>query len=269
MTPLLMMAAFFLQASPPPAAKDNVVRSELPRYVITFPSNFKPAEARENARRFVHSCGRDDWEIVTAGLVHASKPLAQNPSGTVTLEDILPFVAPPPDSKTLFTTMKWNNLDVGVIEYQAVEKNLPMIGLSVVLPLQVMAVTLTVSAPTPFEKEARADFQEILSRFTEIRVSWYTAEELGTMKTLDLVGKAGLAVLLLYPIVWALFFRGDPMRGHWVRIGWFAAAAILLFIPITSPGPTTILNNPVVNALVPLLLLAFVVRRVKLGIDEE
>jgi hypothetical protein len=268
-TLLWMMAAFFVQASPSSTAGDNIVRSEVPRYVVKFPASFKLVEARERSRRFVHSCGRADWELVTATLVPASTPLTQNPSGTVTLEEMLPFVSLPPDSKTLFYTMKWNNLDVGVIEYQAVEKNLPLIGLSVVLPLQGHALTLTVSAPTPLEKEARADFQEILSRISETRVGWYTAEERGTMKTLDLVGKAGLAVLLIYPVAWALFFRGDLMRGHWVRVAWFALAAILLFAPITSPGPTTILNNLVVNALVPLLLVTLVVHRVKLGIDED
>jgi len=236
MTPLLLMAAFFVQASQSSSFRDNVVKSEIPRYVINFPAGFKHTETMENTRKFVHSCGRADWEQVTAGLTHASTPLTQNPSGTITLEEMLPFVSLPPDSKTLVYTMKWNNLDVGVIEYHAIEKNLPSIGLCVVLPLQAKALTLTVSAPTPLEKEARADFQEILSRVTETRASWRTVEELGSMKTLDLVGKAGLAVLLLYPIAWALFFRVDPMRGHWVRVAWFASAAILLFVPITSPA---------------------------------
>jgi hypothetical protein len=263
-----MMAALFVQASQSSSFKDNVVKSELPRYVIRFPSSFKHTETLENSRKFVHSCGRADWEQVTAALVHASTPLTQNPSGTVTLEEMLPFVSLPPDSKTFFYTMKWNNIDVGVIEYQAIEKNLPTVGICVVLPLQAKAITLTVSAPTPLEKEARADFKEILSQVTETRVAWYTTDQLGTMKTLDLVGKAGLAVLLLYPVGWALFFRGDPMRGHWVRVAWFALAAILLFVPISSPGPTTFLNNLVVNALVPLLLVTLLVRRVKMAIDE-
>jgi len=88
------------------------------------------------------------------------------------------------------------------------------------------------------------------------------------MKTLDLVGKAGGLALLLYPVGWLLFFRSDPLRAHWGRVAWLGAAAVLLFIPITSPGPTTILNNLVVNALVPLVLLTLMVRRVKMGIDE-
>jgi hypothetical protein len=262
-----LMAALFL---PPPQAipiKDNVVKSEVPRYAVHFPATFKHTETSPNSRRFVHPCGRDQWEQVSATLVHAAQPLVQNPAG-ITLQEILPFVALPPDSKRFFYTMKWNNLDVGVIEYQAIERNLPVIGLSIVLPLQVKALTLTVSAPTPFEKEAREDFKEILSSITETRSSWYTTEELGRMKSLDLVGKAGGVLMLLYPVGWALFFRGDPMRGHWVRVAWLIVAAMLLFVPITSPGPTTIVNNLVVNALLPLGLIAFVVRRIKMSVDE-
>src|SRR5688572_6862632 len=114
MTPLWMMAAFLVQASPSSSFKGNVVKSEFPRYVVTFPASFKHTETLENTRKFIHPCGRADWEQVTAALVHASKPLPQNPSGTVTLEEMLPFVPLPPESKTFFYTMKWNNLDVGV-----------------------------------------------------------------------------------------------------------------------------------------------------------
>jgi len=259
---LPVMSAILLQNPP-----EIVVKSEIPPYVVALPASFAHTDPKETPRRYTHACGRESWEKVSAVLVHGSGPLEQNPAG-ITLEEILPFVTLPADSKRLFTTVKWNNLDVGVVEYQAVEKNLPVIGLSIVLPLQVKALTLTVSAPITFEKEVRADFSEILSRIGGTRTNWYTAEELVKLNTLDLVGKAGVLVLLLYPVGWLLFFRSDPMRGHWGRVAWLAAAAVLLFIPITSPGPTTILNNLVVNALVPLVLLTLLVRRVKLGIDE-
>jgi hypothetical protein len=260
----LLVTASFLQQGQP---TEIVVKSEVPAYEVRLPAGFEHTEPKEFPRRYVHFCGRSMWENVSAVLASGEGPLAQNPAG-ITLEDIRPFLNLPPDSKTLFYTMKWNTLDVGVVEYRAVEKNLPMVGLCIVLPLQDKALTLTVSAPTPLEKEMRADFKELLSRIGGTKVNWYTAEELGTMKTMDLIGKAGAAVLLLYPVGWALFFRGDPMRGHWVRVAWLMAAAVLLFLPTTSPGPTTALNNLVVNAVLPTLIVSLVVRRVKMGIDE-
>jgi hypothetical protein len=256
------LAAILFQQPP-----EISVKSDAPTYVVRLPPTFVHTEPKETPRRYLHFCGRETWEKVTAVLVHGSGPLEQNPAG-VTLDQILPFVTLPPDSKPLFFTVKWNNLDVGAIEYQAVEKSLPVIGLSVVLPLQGKAVTLTVSAPTPLEKEARADLNEILSRFTDARPNWYTAEDLGKIRTLDLAGKAGGALLLLYPVVWLLILRGDPMRGHWVRVAWLAATGILLFVPITSPGPTTIFNNLLVNGVLPLVVVTFLARRIKMGIDE-
>jgi hypothetical protein len=268
LTGIFLMAALSLPSPQAAATTDRTYKSEVPRYDLQMPATFEHTETKPNYRKFVHSCGRDQWEQVSATLTHGSTTLPQNPSGTVTLEDLLPFATLPPDSKTQFAPMKWKNLDIGVIEYQAVVKSLPIIGLCVVLPLKEKALTLNVSAPTPLEKEARADFSEILSRITETRTGWYTVQDLGTMKTMDLVGKAGVGVLLLYPMAWLIFFRGDAMRAHWARVAWLAIAAVLLFLPITSPGPTTMLNNLVVNAVMPFVLLAFLVRRVKLGIDE-
>jgi hypothetical protein len=84
---------------------------------------------------------------------------------------------------------------------------------------------------------------------------------------MNLVTACGGGVMLLYLIAWAVYFRGDPMRAHWVRVVWQVVVAVLLFIPITSPGETTLANNLLVNALIPMLLLLFAVRRVKLGIE--
>lgn len=268
LTGIVFMAALSFSSPQATTTTDRTYRSEVPRYVLQMPAAFEHTETKLNYRKFIHSCGRDVWEQVTATLTHGASALAQNSSGTVTLEEILPFVTLPPDAKPQFSTMPWKNLDIGVIEYQAVVKNLPVIGLCVVLPLKEKALTLHVYAPTPLEKEARADFTEILARITETRTNWYTVQDLATMKTMDLVGKAGVAVLLLYPVAWLVFFRGDAMRAHWARVAWLAVAAVLLFIPVTSPGPTTMLNNLVVNAVMPFVLLAFLIRRVKLGIDE-
>ena len=158
-------------------------------------------------------------------------------------------------------------MDVGVVEYRAVVKNLPVIGLSAVLPLARNALTLTLYAPDPLEKEVREDFNEILSRITKASSDWRTPEEFRKIETIEMVGKAGTGLLALYPIVWLIFFRGFPMRAHWVRTAWFVLVAVLLFVPITSPGPTSLWCNLITNLFLPLLFISFAVRRVKLGIE--
>lgn len=270
MTPLswaAAMGALLFQAAGADPPKEISIRSGDPKYFVNLPLAFEHTVPRENPPRYVRSYGREPWVKVTAILTHGAGPLKQNPAG-ITPEELLPFVTLPPDAKRTFFTLKWRNLDVGVIEYQAVEKDLPVIGLSAVLPLQGNALTLTVSAPTPLEKEARADFQDILSRIAGATTNWYTVEELRKMETLGTVGKVGAGLMALYPIAWAVCFRGDRMRAHWVRVAWLLAIAVLLFLPVTSPGPTTMVNNLIVNAVLPLVLVSFAVRRVKLGIDE-
>jgi hypothetical protein len=79
------------------------------------------------------------------------------------------------------------------------------------------------------------------------------------------MGAAGMIVL--YLVAWATLFREDPMRFHWLRTLWLAAAAVLLFLPITSPGEMTFINNVVVNLMIPMTLLLFVARRIKIAIE--
>ena len=44
-------------------------------------------------------------------------------------------------------------------------------------------------------------------------------------------------------------------------------AAGLLFVPINSPGETSLVSNLLVNAVGPVILLLFAARRIKLGIE--
>jgi hypothetical protein len=244
------------------------VQSEVPVYTVILPAGYEATTPRENPPRYFRSYGRDFWYRVSVTFVHGAGPLKQNPRG-ISAEEVLPFVTLPPDSTRTFFTVKWKDLDVGVVEYRATVKDIPVVGLSVVLPLRGNALTMTVFGPTPLEKETRAEFKEILSRITNTTTSWFTDEDFRKMETYDTIGKAGLGLLALYPIAWVIFLRGNVMRAHWLRVAWFVAVAILLFLPITSPGPTTMVNNLIVNALLPIAMISFVVRRIKIGIDEE
>ena len=89
------------------------------------------------------------------------------------------------------------------------------------------------------------------------------------MATMEKVTMVGAALFALYPMAWLIFFRGRPLAAHWLRTGWLFMIALLLFSPITSPGPTSIANNLVVNALVPLVFVMMTIRRLKLGIDVD
>lgn len=245
------------------AAQDIKLESQDPAYVVTLPKGYEqvPGESR-----YFRPFGRELWYRINLSFAAAPGPLVQNPSG-ITSPEVLPFVALPPDAVSTFSTMKWKDFDIGVVEYSAVVKDIPVIGLAVVLPLKGKALTISVSGPTTLEKETREDFKEIFSRIGGTATNWFTEEEIQNMLLLDLAGKAGAGLFALYPVVWALFFRGHPMRAHGLRIVWLFATALLLFVPVTSSGPTTVLNNLITNAVLPCAMILFAVRRIKLGIE--
>lgn len=261
------LGALLFQSAPLPISKDIKIDSEAPSYSVTLPAGYEATTPRETPARYLRSYGREAWYHVSVAFAVQSGPLKQNPAG-ITAPEVLPFVALPPDAAPTFMTVKWKNLDIGVIEYRAVVRDLPVVGLSAVLPLKGNALTMTVYGPTSLEKETREEFNDILSRITRTTTPWYTAEDFRKMSTLETVGQAGAGLLALYPIAWIVFFRTDPMRAHGVRIVWLLAAALLLFLPVSSPGPMTFFTNLVVNAVLPVALLLFVVRRIKMGIDE-
>jgi hypothetical protein len=251
---------------PSAAADDVVIKSPVPVYELTLPGAYQPTIPREDPFRYVRSCGRESWARVSVVLVNGTQPLKQNPAG-ITMEEILPFVPLPPDAKPAFSTIPWRDLDIGVIEYRAVVKDLPVIGRSAVLPLQGNALTLTVYAPDPLEKEMKDDFNIVLALISKTSTTWHTAAELKKIGTLETIGKAAAGLLALYPAAWILFFRGNPMRLHWLRTGWLVVAAVLLFIPISSPGEYTLFSNPIVNGILSMVVLLFAARRIKMGIE--
>jgi hypothetical protein len=161
------------------------------------------------------------------------------------------------------------NVEVGVIEYHGVVSDLPVIGLSTILPLARKGLRITVYGADPLEKEVREDFELLVSGITKAETNWYTDEALHKMATMEKVTWAGGVLAALYPIAWSIFFRGRPLSAHWLRTGWLLGIALLLFIPISSPAPTTISSNLVVNALLPVLYVMLAIRRLKMGIDVD
>lgn len=263
--PALAVLLFLAAAG---SAEDIVLKSPMPLYELTLPAAYTHTTPRENPTRYVRSCGRDMWATISLIVTAAEQPLAQNRDG-ITLQEVLPFVTLPPDAKPTFSTVRWQDFDVGLVEYRAVVKDLPVIGLAVVLPLKGKALTITLYAPEPLEKELREDFRDILGRVKKASSPWRTAEEFRKIETANRVGIAGVALAALYLPVWVIGFRGHPMRAHWIRTAWFAMVALLLFYPISSPGDTTMINNLVVNAVLPLAYLMFAVRRIKLGVEMD
>jgi hypothetical protein len=251
----------------PVAAKEVVVKSALPVYEVTLPAGYQATIPPETPVRYVRSSGPEPWAKISLLLSPASDALKQDPSG-VKVEQILPFLSLPPDCKYTFSTLPWHDLSIGVIEYHTVLKDLPIISRTALLPLQGKALIVTVYAPDPLEKEMREDFSLVIYRLTKTVTNWCTTEELGKIDAFEKVGVIALIVSALYPLAWVLLFRGNPMRFHWLRTGWLVTNSILLFIPFSSPGETSMLINPLVNGIMPLALLSFAVRRIKMGLES-
>lgn len=256
-----------LATSLPAAAPDTPILSQSPVYEMSLPATYTRVTPEETPPRYVRPRGREILAMVNVVIASNTNPLTQNRSG-VKAEDVLSVVPLPPDAKWTFAPMKWKGFDVGAFEYHAVVKSLPVFGLAIVLPLADGTLTILAYAAEPLEKECREEFADVLSRVTRAPTNWHSAEHFQKVETLTRVGLAGVVLLALYPIVWAIAFRGFPMRAHWLRTGWLVTAALLLFAPINSPGEMTLLCNLLVNAVLPVVLLLFAARRIKLAVED-
>jgi hypothetical protein len=245
-----------------------ILKSEDPFYDLTLPSAYDQVHPPETPPRYIRSAGRETWAKVSAQITPMARVLPQNPAG-ITAEEIVSLVSPPPNATWTFSRKKWQQIEVGVLEYHGVVSDLPVIGLSTILPLARKALRITVYGADPLEKEVREDFDLLLASVTKAETNWYTDEALRKISTMEKVTWAGGALVALYPIVWSIFFRGRPLSAHWLRTGWLLAIALLLFVPISSPGPTTLASNLVLNALVPVMYIMLAIRRLKMGIDVD
>jgi hypothetical protein len=249
------------------AAQDGSrIQSTTPLYEMSLPDGYSPVRPRETPIRYTRPRGRDSWARVSVILASRQDVIPQNPKG-VQADEVLSHAGLPPEAKWTFVPLRWKDFDVGALEYKAVVGDLPVFGIAAVLPLQNGSLTITAYAPEPLEKECREDFSEVLSRITKAPSPWHSAEYYRKIHEMNIVAACGGGLLLLYLIAWALFFRSDPLRAHWLRVAWQAAIAVLLFIPISSPGETTLANNLLLNAVMPMVLLLFAVRRIKLAIE--
>jgi hypothetical protein len=245
-----------------------VLKSDAPFYELTLPASYEQVHPPETPPRYLRSAGREPWARVSAQVVPTSEPLPQNIHG-ITAEEILALVSPPPNSTWTFSRKKWMGLDVGVIEYRGVVGDLPVLGLSTILPLAKKALRVTVYGADPLEKEVREDFDLLVSGVSKVETNWHSDEALRKMAAMEKVTWAGGGLVALYPIVWSIFFRGRPMNAHWLRTGWLLVIALLLFIPISSPAPTSMSSNLIVNALIPVIYVMLAVRRLKMGIEVD
>jgi hypothetical protein len=245
-----------------------VLKSDDPFYELTLPVGYEHVSPPENPPRVLRSAGRESWAKISAQIVATAGPLPQNPKG-ITAEEIVALVSPPSNSTWTFSRKKWKEIDVGVIEYKGVVNDLPVLGLSTVLPLTKKALRITVYGADPLEKEVREDFDLLLASISKTTTDWFTDEALQRIDRMEKVTLAGAVLAVLYPIAWAIFFRGHPHTAHWFRIGWLLVIALLLFIPITSPAPNSLSSNLVVNGIVPLIYVMMAVRRLKAGIEGD
>jgi hypothetical protein len=244
------------------------LKSDDPVYELLLPPGYEPTIPVEKPPRFIRSTGPERWAKISTQVAAMSQTLPQNPSG-ITAEQILPLMSLPPEATWTFSRTRWKDLDIGVIEYRAVVADLPVIGLSAVLPLAKKGLRITVHGADPLDKEIRSEFEQVLSRVRKAETDWFTDEVLVKIALMQKVTIGGAVLAAFYAIAWVIFFRGNPHGAHWARTIWLFGIALLLFIPVTSPGPTTFWSNLLVNALLPLFFLVMTVRRLKMGIDAD
>jgi len=254
------------QNSPSTVTTSPSISSSNPVYELSLPAGYVAVVPLETPARYIRSCGRESWARLSVVVVDSKEVLPQNVSG-VRAEDVQSRVPFPPEAKWTFQPMRWKDFDIGSFEYRAVVKDLPVLGIAAVLPLQGGSLTILVYAPEPLEKECREEFGGIFARFTKAPTSWHSAEYYQQVRRMNRVAAAGGVMMVLYVVAWAIFFRDDPLRAHWLRTAWLVVNAVLLFLPITSPGEMTFTNNLAVNLMVPLVLLMFAARRIKVGIE--
>ena len=213
----LLALALLEQGTPENAA----IHSSSPAYELTLPGGYWPVAPRETPIRYSRSRGRESWARVNAIIADSKEALPQNLDG-LRAEDVLSRVPLPPEAKWTFHPHPWKDFEVGSFEYRAVVRDLPVLGLAAVLPLQGGSLTILVYAPEPLEKECREDFSEILARITKAPTSWHSPEYYRKVRSMNLVGMSGAVLLTLYLIAWAVIFHGYPMTP---QLGWDNQAA--------------------------------------------
>lgn len=107
------------------------------------------------------------------------------------------------------------------------DQDLQFVALAAVYEIYPRSLTVAVVAPADPELEemARRDLDAILVAL-DLEYSYLTPGELESREgQAKAVMYAALGLSALYPLCWALFFRGHQERAHWVRVLWLTGAA--------------------------------------------
>jgi hypothetical protein len=247
-------------------ADDTPIQGDKPVYEVSLPSGYRPVSPRETPARYVRPRGREAWELVSVVVTDSTTVLTQKPDG-IGPQDVVSCVPFPPGASWTFTPRRWKDFDIGSYRYQGVVTGMSVVGFAVVFPLRDGTLTILVYAPETLEAQCQEEFEGIFARVIKAPSHWHSAEHYQRVRLMNQVTMGAAVVIVLYLVAWAVLFRGDPLRLHWLRIAWLAVAAVLLFIPITSPGEMTFTNNVVVNLMLPMVFLLFIARRIKMGIE--
>lgn len=233
---------------------------------IPLPVDFKLHEEGPKYRVMKRSLGIEAWAKIRVETRKLDGLLAQ-PVGASVPEDLLPLIPFLQNAKLSYQQQNWHEFSLGVYEYRRVEDNLPIVGYATILPFSPNSVGLLVSAPEPFEKEMKQEFLTALGA-ARGETAWIGAELRQKHQRATGVAQAGMGLLILYWIVWFLFFRGRPFLAHLLRTIWLSLVALLLFTPLTMPTESSFFTNLAMNLLGPLVILSFVIRRIKMAVEE-
>jgi hypothetical protein len=229
---------------------------------ITLPIAYQRTVSDEIFRQV----GPESWTRVRFRYRAATGPLSQ-PTGALAQASVEPLVRLPKDAAVTFEARPWKEYQSGWFLSRHVVGTLPTLELQAVIPLHPKALLLTLEGAEALEKEMRSDLDLILAALNG-RSAWKTPAMIERERTADRLDLAGLALAGIYLPAWIFAFRAHFMRAHWIRVAWLTLAALALLSPAlmrTEIG----LYQVAVNLALPLALLGFAGRRLKLAVEYD
>lgn len=212
------------QAAPPAAPKELLHESSDPAFSLRLPAGYSRVAAQEPVVSFIRPKGRELWEKVYVDLIP--------------LDSELDSKTPPPQAaslrKLLGTDLReaqaikiaWGTLEIDGIEYRFAREGVDMAARCAWVPLSPKSIALCVSAPSTLAKELTPELLALLAALKG-RTQWLTDHEAASLRFWRIPALAVPVLSGLFLLTWAVVFRGNPQRLHYVRVAWHASIPVV------------------------------------------
>src|SRR6185295_11407544 len=112
------------------------------------------------------------------------------------------------------------------LEFRFSKAGLDMAGRCAWVPLHPRPLAVCLSAPSTLAKELTPDLLALVGGLRG-RTQWLTDQESASLKHWK--SPAWVVPILSgsFLLAWALVFRGNPLRLHWLRVAWHAAIPLI------------------------------------------